>query len=84
MTDHFPDATKKVDFILREDAVQCAEDVADDLFGEGAYEGARIVAERLKDIPAADVVEVVRCRDCGHYIAYRLDCGLYALEKATD
>lgn len=57
------------DYILREDAIQCAEDIADDLFGEGldcTSNGARIVAEWLKDIPAADVVEVVRCKDCIH------------------
>lgn len=55
------------DYILREDAIQCAEDIADDLFGEGfdcTSNGARIVAEWLKDFPAADVQPVVR----GHWI----------------
>ena len=49
------------DYILRKDAVQCAEDIADDLFGEGldsTSDGARIVAEWLKDIPAAKVVSM--------------------------
>lgn len=51
------------DYILREDAIQCAEDIADDLFGEGldcTSNGARIVAEWLKDFPAVDVRPVVR------------------------
>ena len=49
------------EFISREDAVQCSEDIANDLFEEGfesTSEGARIVSEWIKDIPAADVIPV--------------------------
>lgn len=47
------------DYILRDDAVQCAEDIADDFYGDDASSGALAVAEWLKDIPAADVRPVV-------------------------
>lgn len=50
------------DYILRDDAIQCAVDIADDFYGEGldcSSNGARVVAEWLKDIPAADVRPVV-------------------------
>jgi hypothetical protein len=58
------------EFISREDAVQCANDLSVDLFNDGldsASYGAQAVAEWLKDFPAADVVEVVRCKDCRFY-----------------
>ena len=48
------------DYILRDDAVQCANDLAEDFAGErldSASYGAQAVAEWLKDIPAAAVVE---------------------------
>ena len=50
------------DCILRKDAIQCAVDIADDFYGEGASSGALAVAEWLKDVPAADVRPVVRAR----------------------
>lgn len=59
MDDHFPDATKKVDFISRQVAVQCASDVAADFLNDclySAFWGAQTVGEWMKDIPAADVV----------------------------
>lgn len=33
-----------------------------------------IVASALKEMPAADVVEVVRCRDCKHRNPYGSKC----------
>ena len=32
--------------------------------GESIYKYLKAVVDRLKQIPAADVVEVVRCKDC--------------------
>lgn len=31
---------------------------------DGMNRAARLIAQRIKDIPTADVVEVVRCKDC--------------------
>lgn len=68
-TDKLVDFDHVTDYISREDAVQCAVDIAADLFNDGSYDssaGASTVGVWLKDLPAADVVEVVRCRDCKH------------------
>ena len=37
----------------------------------------------LQDASDHDWVDVVRCKDCVHYIAYRQDCGLYAWGKSN-
>lgn len=50
------------DYISREDAVQCAVDIAADFFNDGSYSasgGANTVGVWLKDLPAADVRPVV-------------------------
>ena len=69
-TDKLVDFDHVTDYISREDAVQCAVDIAADLFNDGSYDssaGASTVGVWLKDLPAADVVEVVRCKDCRFY-----------------
>ncbi len=40
--------------------------------------GARKVISRIKDAPTADVVEVVRCKDCVH--EHLIACPLYFIE----
>ena len=50
------------DYILRSDAVQCANDLSVDLLNDrldSASYGAQAVAEWLKDLPTADVRPVV-------------------------
>lgn len=71
MGEHFPDATKKVDFIRRDKVhVQIERALCEGL----PYQ------RTIDDIPAADVVEVVRCKDCINWNGN--DCitmyGLYA------
>lgn len=57
MDDHFLDATKKMDFIRRGEVhVQIERALCDGL----PYH------RTIDEIPAADVVEVVRCKDCIH------------------
>lgn len=77
MAEHFPDATKKADCISREAAIErfcnvycgCSpEECGFKIQQDGAEECAAVRA--LKETPAADVVEVVRCKDC---YAYRRD-----------
>lgn len=56
------------DYIKREDAIKAyakAFNLADD-----CIEYASVI---LKDIPPADVVEVVRCKDCEHFEAINND-----------
>lgn len=38
--------------------------------------GARRVVERIKEAPAIDAVEVVRCKDCKHWAVLE-ECGHY-------
>jgi hypothetical protein len=74
MADHFRDATKKVDFIRREAAYSifinsCDECKDSCVEFDGIYPdcGSCLMGEarrQMLDIPAADVVEVVRCKDC--------------------
>ena len=37
------------------------------------YENPEICTEEINQIPAADVVEVIRCKDCIHYGLNRLE-----------
>lgn len=46
------------DYISREDALDVFGDIHPLDYNTQCY------ADRIKDIPAADVVEVVRCREC--------------------
>ena len=68
MADHLRDATKKVDYITREEALDFLIPAYDLNISKQDLRvlGDRL-AEFLKNIPAADVVEVVRCKDCRFY-----------------
>lgn len=58
MGEHFPDATKKVDFIRRDKVhVQIERALCEGL----PYH------RTIDEIPAVDVVEVVRCKDCTYF-----------------
>jgi hypothetical protein len=54
------------EYIPREAVLALKEEI-------GAY-GMDICSEKVKAIPAADVVPVVRCRDCKYYNAAEQDC----------
>ena len=49
------------DYIKREDAIK-------------ALEGWKISPIVLDPVPSADVVEVVRCKDCKHYGKFGMKC----------
>ncbi len=71
MADHSPNVTKKVDFIRRDEVhLQIERALCDGL----PYH------RTIDEVPAADVVEVVRCMDCINWNGN--DCitifGLYA------
>ena len=59
------------DYIKREDAIKALCDICEALLKQsGAGEVAKARRGKcpiIKAIPAADVVEVVRCRDCEHW-----------------
>jgi len=38
-----------------------------DLYGMGVASGMDVAIERVRNAPAVDAVEVVRCKDCRHY-----------------
>lgn len=52
------------DYIKREDAIKAFKRVLDEDFPYISEETPR---ERIAAIPSADVVEVIRCKDCKHH-----------------
>ena len=60
--DNFSIETTASDYIKREDAIKEANTWS--MFGNDDLES------RLKELPSADVVEVVRCKDCKWYMEY--------------
>ena len=71
MAEHFPDFQKKVDYISL-DSVCLNKHVfyhpKDGIARNNGYDPAdwAIRISDVMDVPAADVVEVVRCKDCIH------------------
>lgn len=63
MADHFPNVTKKVDFIRREAAEQFICEVCE-LPCPRPWGNDCEIIRRLNKIPPADLAEVVRCKDC--------------------
>ena len=62
------------DYISREAALKvCCGICTPSLCSTDCYE-----VQAIRNIPAADVVEVVRCRECIHYGSATKECGLYA------
>ena len=55
------------EYIDREQAEIMAIDGADKWDGGYNYERELAIQEAIRRIPSADVVEVVRCKDCKHY-----------------
>lgn len=65
------------DYIKREDAIKEANTWS--MFGNDNLES------RLKRLPSADVVEVVRCKDCIHYDEHsRWQCDKFGQSVNTD
>ena len=54
------------DFISREAALACFSDWID-RYGHEHTADEIVEYQRIEDLPAADVVGVVRCRDCTYY-----------------
>lgn len=56
------------DYIKREDALEEACKGCNEQFSEEPCEPSDcVIMQRLADIPSADVVEVVRCKDCRYW-----------------
>lgn len=67
------------DYINREEVLAVFGDIHPLDHNANAY------AKQIKHIPASDVVEVVRCRDCKHYNA-GFECLIegYGIERPAD
>ncbi len=82
MTDYINDAKKRADdsgyfvtdCIKREDATNVF------CWNEDLYVRCGIATQNIKDIPSADVVEVVRCKDCEHGQSYNMFGSRYCLK----
>jgi len=55
------------DYIKREDAIDWIKSEREENSAYGEAEGLKIAEQLVKGMPSADVVEVVRCKDCIHY-----------------
>ena len=53
-------------YIKREAIHKMLDEMLDINIGVGAMMSEQCVRELIEDTPAADVVEVVRCKDCKH------------------
>lgn len=68
---------------LKDEIKQCEDDYGDDYEEDDYYTQAvdsrmtamRHVKHRVELSPAADVVEVVRCKDCQYYLPVSPACG---------
>ena len=68
------------EYIEREDAERVLREYRNHCIESSCYTGAGVVSaiyDSFKNIPAADVVEVVRCKDCVHYCLQAVDGGKY-------
>ena len=63
------------DYISREAALNLIKELHAEAESPEASETLFEAHERIADIPAADVVPVVRCKDCEHQDPDRLDDG---------
>lgn len=62
------------EYINRKAAFDAITDLAGKATTRSAYEAVWKSARVLKKIPAADVVPVVRCKDCKHFNHKRMEC----------
>lgn len=77
------------DYIKRSNAIREAIEAADEWDGGYVTSREELIAAYLNDIPAADVVEVVRCGDCRYrMLCYENDagekygkCSLHSIEE---
>lgn len=72
------------DLIRRDDAIESFSEicVTDDLLGMGVKKGLVIAEMRIKDMPAVDAVEVVRCFRCRYWEPS--DNGRWMTKSRTD
>lgn len=56
------------DYIKREDAINVF------CWNEDLYARCGIATQNIKDIPSADVIEVVRCKDCKYHDEFSSKC----------
>ena len=64
--DKLVDFDHVTDYISREAALSCFSDWID-RYGHEHTADEMVEYQRIEELPAADVVEVVRCKDCQHY-----------------
>lgn len=73
MTDHLTDTNVgNIEYIRREDALECV-----------TYD-VEYTTEQIKGLPSADVVPVVRCKDCLFFTTEKLCCRPEGLIKASE
>ena len=69
------------EYIEREAVIKHLDNLYDNMNAMGAkfYQGFQLARHNVNDYPAADVVEVVRCKDCKYCIPAIADNAEYEL-----
>ena len=70
------------DYIKREDAI--AEFKTNGSATVYGIDKCKAIISRLKLVPSADVIEVVRCKDCKHYCKWQMKCDRLHLVPIAD
>ena len=79
------------DYIKREDAIRLAKDIVLPSGSIIGYHATKpiviwrcIDADEVMELPSADVVEVVRCKDCKHYRIWEMKCDRLHVKPFAD
>lgn len=75
------------DYISRQAAIEVVAKWLNDALGIVEKDGQPTVIKRLRKLPTADVVEVVRCKDCKHRRTNDLGdtwCNYHGIEMLED
>ena len=78
------DEDDMTDYIKREDAQDIIARKLSDYITDEERWILEYVDGEIGDIPSADVVEVVRCKDCKHYCIWQMKCDRLHLVPIAD
>lgn len=72
------------DYIKREDALRAFNGSCSTVDADDILRHLHKSIDVIKNIPSADVVEVVRCKDCKHYCIWQMKCDRLHLVPIAD
>lgn len=72
------------DYIKREDAQSIITEWLSGYITDESRDDLEKIEVELAELPSADVVEVVRCKDCKHYCIWQMKCDRLHLVPIAD